>query len=267
MAVWGKLIGAALGFAIGQWIGALLGGIAGHAFDQWRTEVRERRIRSSGQEPIDLDSLLDTRRVAFSTAIIVLAAKLAKVDGRVNMDEIQAFRRIFDISDDDVGSVAAIYNEAKQSPEGFEASARQVAAVFGTERVVLEELLCGLFEVAIADGAVDENELRFLREVGSIFGFGPFQFDTISARYMFTWQTRRSRPGGTGVDQYAVLGLTRSAADEQVKQAWLALVREHHPDRLVARGLPQEFVDKANQRLAAINAAYDQVASERGLRR
>jgi DnaJ like chaperone protein len=269
MAIWGKLIGIVVGFALGQWVGALLGGIAGHAFDQWRAETKARRQKvaeTEGPDLIDLDALLETRRVAFATAMVVLAAKLAKVDGRVSQNEIRAFRRTFDISDDDVGNVAAIYNEAKQSPLGFEPFARQVAAVFGTERVVLEELLCGLFEVAVADGAIDEDELRFLREVGSIFGFGPFQFEAIRARYMFSWEPRRPNPAPMEVDHYTVLGLTRAATDDQVKQAWRALVREHHPDRLVAQGLPQEFVDKASRRLAAINAAYDKVSTERGIR-
>lgn len=269
MGVWGKLVGAALGFAVGQWVGALLGGLAGHAFDQWWAEIKERRRRRvEADDPglADLDAILETRRIAFATAMVVLAAKLAKVDGQVNRSEILAFRQIFDISDADVGDVAAIYNEAKQSPEGFQASARQVAAVFGTERIVLEELLCGLFEIAVADGPIEENELLFLREVASIFGFGPFQFEAIRARYMFSWEPRRPSPAPAAVDHYTVLGLSRTASNDQIKQAWRALVREHHPDRLVAQGLPKEFVDKANRHLAAINAAYDRIASERGMR-
>ena len=269
MAIWGKLIGAAIGFAAGQWVGLLLGVVAGHAFDQWWSEIRARRLSqpaAAGLEFSDLDAILGTRRIAFATAIVALAAKLAKVDGRVTRNEIDAFRRIFDISDADVGDVAAIYNEAKRSADGYQPFARQVAAVFGPERVVLEELLCGLFEVAIADGPIDESELRFLREVASIFGFGPFQFETIRARYMFSWQARRPEPVPAAVDHYRVLGLTENVTDDQVKKAWRALVREHHPDRLVAQGLPKEFVDKATRRLAAINAAYDRIAQERGLR-
>jgi DnaJ like chaperone protein len=248
---------------IGRWIGALVAGIVGHVAGRTRQDAAGHG--ASGR--IDLDSLLDTRRVAFSTAIIVLAAKLAKVDGRVNQDEIQTFRRIFDISDDDVGSVAAIYNEAKRSPDGFEPSARRVAAVFGTERALLEELLCGLFEVAVADGAIEEEELRFLRDVGSIFGFGPFQFEAIRARYLFSRQRWGPGQSDAGLEHYAVLGLTREASVEEIRQAWLALVKEHHPDGLIARGLPVEFVAKANQHLAAINAAYDRIAAERGIRR
>ena len=269
MAIWGKLLGAAIGFIAGQWVGLVLGVVAGHAFDQWWAEIRAKRTRRQappGPDLFDLDAILGTRRVAFATAIVALAAKLAKVDGRVTRNEIDAFRRIFDISDADVGDVAAIYNDAKRSAAGYEPFARQVAQVFGPERVVLEELLCGLFEVAIADGPIDENELRFLRDVGAIFGFGPFQFDTIRARYMFSWQGRRPDPTPTTIDHYRVLGLTRDVTDEQVKQAWRGLVREHHPDGLVARGLPPEFVEKASRRLAAINAAYDRIAAERGLR-
>ena len=263
MAVWGKMIGTAAGFAAGHVLGAFLGGIAGHAFDQWRGELKARRAFGKAPPDLDLDDILETKRIAFATAVVVLSAKLAKIDGRVHPDEIRAFKRIFDVSDEDVGDVATIYNEAKKSGEGYQPFARQVAAVFGHERAVLEELLSGLFEVALADGAVNGQEMAFLKEVAAIFGFGPFQFEAIRARYMASWQPRRAP---MPADDYTILGLERGASDDALKQAWRALVREHHPDRLTAQGLPQEFVDKATQRVAAINAAYDRIAKERKLR-
>lgn len=264
MAIWGKLVGTAAGFAMGGVIGALLGAVAGHAFDQWRAEGQERRRLGRGQAEgrIGLDPI-EMRRVAFATAVIVLAAKLAKVDGVVRPDEIRAFKRIFKIGDEDVGDVAAIYNEAKRDPAGFEPFAMQIANLFRNEPAVLEELLIGLFEVARADGALDQRELRFLAAVAAIFGFRPAEFEAIRARF----QASSERPPSTAeVDPYAVLGLTRAASDEEVRAAWKRLVKEHHPDRLTARGMPPEFVEKATRTLAGINAAYDRIAQERGLR-
>lgn len=263
MAIWGKLAGTAAGFALGGVIGALLGGVAGHAFDQWRAETQARRRVEEGLRPggIGLDPL-EMRRVAFATAVIVLAAKLAKVDGVVRADEIRAFKRIFKIGDEDVGDVAAIYNEAKRDPAGFEPFAQQIATMFRGDPAVLEELLIGLFEVARADGALDQRELRFLAAVAAIFGFDRSGFDAIRARF----EAASRRPAEPAIDPYAVLGLTRAASDEEVRAAWKRLVKEHHPDRLTASGMPPEFVEKATRTLAGINAAYDRIAQERGLR-
>jgi DnaJ like chaperone protein len=193
--------------------------------------------------------------------MIVLGAKLAKADGVVTQDEIRAFKRVFKVDDQDVGDVARIYNQAKTSARGFEPYARQVAALFGRDPVLLEELLIGLFEVARADGELNPAEVDFLRRVGAIFGFDNVAFEQIRARFRAARRDLESPE-----DAYAVLGVDRTAPDEEVKQTYRRLVREHHPDRLVAKGLPQEFVEHANKTLAAINAAYDRIARERKLR-
>ncbi len=203
----------------------------------------------------------ETRRIAFATAVIVLGAKLAKVDGVVTRDEIQAFKRVFRIDDGEVGDVARIYNQAKTSARGFEPYARQISALFGADPFLLEELLVGLFEVARADGEINPAEVDFLRRVAAIFGFNVGSFEQIRARFS---ATARNLSGAD--DAYAVLGLTRGASDDEIKRTYHQLVREHHPDRLVAKGMPEEFVERANKTLAAINAAYDRIEKERNLR-
>jgi DnaJ like chaperone protein len=167
------------------------------------------------------------------------------------------------VRDEDVGGIARIFDEAKRSPLGFEPYARQVAQLFAYEPAVLAELLDGLFELATADGELHPAELAYLREVADIFGFGPFQFETIHARHR-TGRPFRAPPRRD--DAYAVLGLTSAASDEEIRRTWRRLVREHHPDRLTAKGMPEEFVRQANQTLGAINAAYDRIAKERGLK-
>ncbi|HET6469239.1 MAG TPA: TerB family tellurite resistance protein [Geminicoccaceae bacterium] len=270
MAIWGKLIGTAAGLALGGPLGALLGGIAGHIYDQWRGEGTPLLTGDGWSSPGDVepppvfDDILETRRIAFATAIIVLAAKLAKTDGAVSRVEIRAFKELFDVRDEEVGGIARIFDEAKRSPLGFEPYARQVAQLFGYDKSVLAELLDGLFALAMADGDLHAAELAFLASVAGIFGFGPGEFAAIHARHQPGRSQRAAAPRPD--DAYAVLGLTRSASAEEIKGTYRKLVREHHPDRLTAKGMPEEFVRQANQTLAAINAAYDRIAKERGLR-
>ena len=276
MSIWGKILGGAAGLAIGGPIGAVIGAVAGHAYDRYQEERREQLAAPDPDlwpdtEPgPDPDSWTDppvfadpteTRRIAFATAVIVLGAKLAKVDGVVTRDEIQAFKRVFRIDDSEVGDVARIYNQAKTSAHDFEPYARQISALFGQDPFLLEELLTGLFEVARADGELNPAEVDFLRRVAAIFGFDAAAFELIRARFS---ATARNLSGSD--DAYAVLGLARRATDDEIKQTYRQLVREHHPDRLVAKGLPPEFVEHANKTLAAINAAYDRIEKERNLK-
>jgi DnaJ like chaperone protein len=272
--IWGKIVGGAAGFALGGPLGALLGALAGHAFDHYREEaVGGAHLANQEADAVAADARLrqepfpifadpaETRRIAFATAVIVLAAKLAKADGRVTRDEIKACKRVFRIDDEEVGDVAHIFNQAKASARGSEPYARQIAALFSHDPVLLGELLVGLFEVARADREINPAEVDFLRGVATIFGFDLAAFEQVRARFS---ATARDLSGAD--DAYAVLGVSRSARDEEIRQTYRNLVREHHPDRLLAKGMPEEMVERANRTLAAINAAYDRIAKERNLR-
>jgi DnaJ like chaperone protein len=271
--IWGKIIGGAAGFALDGVLGALLGVLAGHAVDYFWAAFSSARAANREAEAVAADARrqeepipifadpAETRRIAFATAVIVLGAKLAKADGRVTRDEIRAFKRVFPIDDDDVGDIARIYNQAKASAHGFEPYARQIAALFGHDPVLLGEVLIGLFQVARVDREISPAEVDFLRRVATIFGFDRAAFEQLHARFA---ATARDLSGAD--DAYAVLGVSRGAKDEEIRQTYRSLVREHHPDRLVARGMPAEMIEQANRTVAAINAAYDRIAKERNLR-
>lgn len=189
------------------------------------------------------------RRVAFSIAMIALSAKMAKADGIVSENEIKAFQEIFAIPDNEAVHVARLYNLAKQDVAGFQTYARQLAALCNGDELrchLLEDILDGLFHIATADGYVHEKELAFLAEVAEIFGFDEIAFHQITVRHVHIGEA----------DPYAILGLERGVSFAQARQRYLALVKEYHPDRLVAEGLPREFVAIANNRLAAINGAW-----------
>ncbi|MBT4701107.1 MAG: co-chaperone DjlA [Rhodospirillaceae bacterium] len=248
--IWGKVIGGVAGFAIGGPIGALMGAFAGHQFDK----DKEGATQKGGGRPGT-----DQRQVAFTIAVVVLSAKMAKADGKVTPDEIAAFKQVFRIPPEEVGEVGRLFNEARKDTTGYEPYAQQIASMFPREPQVLEELLGGLFLIAQADGEVHPKELEYLKNVAAIFGFDQEGFERIHYSFMGEGHV------GTQDESYKVLGVSPSADDAEVKSAYRKLLREYHPDALMSKGLPQDFIDLANEKMASINHAYDMVKKERGL--
>jgi DnaJ like chaperone protein len=248
LSIWGKIIGGAAGFALGGPIGAIAGVAAGHFVDRMAGGARgTRRIGASDTA---------AKQTAFSVALVVLAAKMAKADGHVTRDEIAAFKRIFPVPDAHAAAVGRIWDEARREAAGFEPYAQQIVSIFPTDTTMREELLGALFHIAMADGELHEAERDYLERVAQIFGFDEQGFTRVMSRHM----------GGGEADPYEVLGLKASASDDEIKKTYRQLIREHHPDKLIAKGLPEEMIDVANQEMAAINAAYDRIAKLRGIR-
>ncbi|MAU40256.1 MAG: molecular chaperone DjlA [Kordiimonas sp.] len=244
MSIWGKVVGGAAGFAIGGPIGGLLGALAGHAVDRHMREADNEGENTEG-----------TQQISFTIGVIVLSAKMAKADGQVTRDEIDVFRRAFHVPEHELKNVGRLFNQAKQDARGFEPYARQLATLFQDRPAVLEDLLDILFHIARADGVIHPAELTFLREVAAIFGFPETEFERIRASHL----------GADRADPYTVLGVEPSVTDTELKKHYRQLIKEHHPDRLIAQGMPPEFIDVANDKLAAINTAYDAVCKQRGL--
>ena len=247
--IWGKVIGGVAGFAIGGPIGALMGAFAGHQFDKDK----------AGTTQMGGGPGTDQRQVAFTIAVVVLSAKMAKADGKVTPDEIAAFKKIFRIPPEEVGEVGRLFNEARKDATGYEPYAQQIASMFPREPQVLEELLGGPPLTAQADGEVHPKELEYLKSVAAIFGFDQDHFDRIHCSFMGAGHV------GTQDESYKILGVNPSADDAEVKSAYRKLLREYHPDALMSKGLPQDFIDLANEKMASINHAYDVVKKERGL--
>lgn len=251
MSIWGKILGGAAGFAIGGPIGAILGAVAGHHV------VDKKRAQTEG-----LDNA--TRQAAFTTAIIVLAAKMAKSDGVVTRDEVNAFKAVFQIPPQDMAAVGRIFDQAKQTADGYEPYAEQIGEMFRFEPQVLEELIGALFHIAKADGVVHPNEVQFVRRVALLFGFSDHDFERLQAIYL-GGTGGGAKGASAGPDPYSVLDVSPDASDEEVKNVYRKLARENHPDVLMAKGMPEEFIAVANEKLAAINDAYDRIKKARGL--
>src|SRR6185437_1978128 len=234
MSIWGKVGGAGAGFLMGGPIGALVGAVAGHfIFD---------READPG--------------IVFTIAVIALAGKMAKADGAVSDAELDAFARVFRVPPQEEDNVRRIFNLARQDVAGYESYAQQIARLYVGNPAILEDVLDGLFEIAKADGVLHPGEAAFLERVADIFGFAPNEYRRIRASHFAPELT----------DPYVILGVSYVASEDELRQTYRRLVRENHPDSLMGRGVPAEFVKLATDKLAAINAAYEKVQAERGFR-
>jgi DnaJ like chaperone protein len=193
------------------------------------------------------------RQATFAIGMIALSAKMAKADGIVTQPEVDAFCRIFTIPAGEEKNVSRVYNLARRDIAGYEAYARDIAHLLADDAEMLEDILDGLFDIAKADGAVHERELAYLARVAAIFGFDEVAFARIRARHVID----------QGGDPYLVLNADPSWDFPHLRRHYRRLVADNHPDRLIARGVPEEFVRIATDRLAAINTAWERIERQR----
>ena len=191
------------------------------------------------------------RSVAFTIAVIALGAKMAKADGQVTRDEVTAFREVFDIAAQDEAGAAKVFNLARQDAAGFEEYARRIRSMFNGQPDTLRDLLEGLFHIAMADGFFHHNDNAFLEEVNRIFGVPETEFNALRMRFA------PDEPQ----DPYTVLGVSPNMPFADIRKAYRKLVRENHPDAMVARGVPEEALLLAQKRMADITKAWDEIES------
>jgi len=192
--------------------------------------------------------------IALTIAVIALSAQMAEADGVVSPMELKAFAEVFRTAPGEERNVERVFNLAKQDVAGYEAYADQIAALLKDDRKLLQHVLEGLMYVAAADGVVHPKEDEFLESVATRFGFSDSEFRFFRARFVID-----------NANPYDALRLTPDASDADVKAQYRKLVRDNHPDRLMANGVPAEFIELATRKLAAINEAFDTIAKERGL--
>jgi DnaJ like chaperone protein len=190
---------------------------------------------------------------AFSTAVTALGAKLAKADGHADLHEFVAFSEVFTATPEAEGNVRRLYELAGQTTLGFESYAKRLAKRYRRCPQLLEDVLEGLFHIAASDGAITDHEMEYLQQVAKLFGVSARTFHRLKATHL----------GSHSDDPYAVVGVDPGATDEEVRKAWRRALSEAHPDRVLARGLPAEFVEVAHAKSSAINAAYDAIMASR----
>ncbi len=255
MSYWGKLLGGIAGFAVGGPVGAMVGAALGHAADGG--QIPRMSFGDSPLNPARLASLLGGKQQLFAVGVVVLSAKLAKIDGPVVRQEIDAFKRMFRIPPESVRDIGRLFDQARDSAEGWEPYAQQIGDAFADNRGLLEDVLGALFAIARADKPLTISEHEMLRRIHRLFGLDNMAWDQASGA--------TTRPAVPIDDPYAVLGKERAATDAELRQAWLRLIRENHPDTLASKGVTPDFIAKASEKVARANAAWDRIKRERGL--
>jgi len=235
VSVVGRIIAGARDLSFGGPLGALLDRAARH-IPMWQGDGENR-----GADP--------HRRIAFTIAVIALGAKMARADGAVTRD----LKDLAKVPAGEEDHVRLVFDLARKSTAGFESYARQIGRLFAGDRAVLENLLGGLFHIALADGRVCPAEDAYLREVARHFGFDAGDYARIRAHYVGVEEQGAEDP-------HAILGVGKDASLGVIRQAYHRLVRESHPDLVIAQGLPPECIALATARVARINSAYDRLA-------
>lgn len=195
----------------------------------------------------------DKRHMTFSVAIVALAAKMAKADGVVTFDEVAAFKRIAEYPENQARHIDRLFDIARRDVAGYQSYAAKIAGLYEQGDPIFGDIIDALFQIAGADDLIHELEIEYLANVARAFGMSDAEFERIKLRYVVPEDG----------DPYVILGVDRSMTFDELQQAYRSLVAENHPDRMIARGLPPEFIAVANHRLAAINVAWDRIETER----
>ena len=235
MSIWGSLIGGAIGFSFGGPLGMLLGSFIGGRISKARPTLGQ----SSFQQPQQI----------FAISLIVLSAKLSKADGQVSKEEIAAIKDKLKIPKSEMAQVGKIFNKAKEESAGYEEYAKQIAQIFGNNINVLEEVINILFYVAEADGVVSKSEEIMIENIAKIFGLSQTQYNGI----------KESRKSSDKLNPYLVLESSPNDDLQTIRKRYLKLSKEHHPDLLMSKGVPEEMIAESKNKMRTINAAWDQI--------
>ena len=235
MAIWGSLIGGMIGFSIGGPFGMLLGSLIGGKMS---------RARSGG----GFRSFAQPQQI-FALSLIVLSAKLSKADGQVSREELIAVKDKLRIPENELDQVGKIFNKAKDESTGYEPYARQIAEIYKGNLNVLEEVINTLFYIAESDGYVSDKELEMIQDIARIFGLNDVQINGI----------RESRKSSDKLNPYIVLESKPDDSLDTIRKHYLKLSKEHHPDLLMSKGVPQEVLDESKAKMRAVNSAWSQI--------
>ena len=235
MSIWGSLIGGFVGFSFAGPIGALIGSMVGGRISSARRSGFQRSFAPPQQ--------------IFAIALIILTAKLAKADGHVSKEELVAIKDKLKIPEHEINQVGKIFNKAKEDALGYEPYAKQIAQIYKSNPAVLDEVINILFYIAEADSNVSNSEIAMIKNIAKIFGLSDSQFEGI----------KESRKSSDKLNPYVVLGCDPNDDFTTIRKKYLLLSKEHHPDILVSKGVPQEVIEESKKKMRAINSAFDQI--------
>lgn len=250
----GKMIGGTIGFALGGPIGAVAGAAFGHTF----VDKKEQKYLSSQPGTQNSLSSNEEAQLVFFTAAFSMLAKITKADGQVTQNEISAIetfmKRDLQLDLNSQQTAINIFRQAVESPEPFDAFAIQFYSVFRAQPNIIELMMDVLLRVSAADGNISNQEEAILLSATRIFNYSNADYARLKSKYV-----------KEANKYYAVLKCDETSSNEEIKKQYRKLVTEYHPDKIEAKGLPEEFIKFANDKFKEIQEAYDNIKKERGI--
>lgn len=254
MAWWGTLLGGTLGFMFGGPLGAMLGAVLGGNFDRGLGQSGD--FESGAQERV---------QAAFFSATFSVMGHIAKADGKVSPDEIASARHIMNqmqLNSDQLTAAKKLFEEGKKSDFPLDAIIVQFRKECHRRRNLIQMFLEIQIAMAMADGTLHPQEKKLIHHIGQLLGFAPAQIDHLF-RFAAGAAHSQQYKAPSLEDAYAILGVKSSDSDAEIKKAYRRLMSQHHPDKLVAKGLPEEMVKVATEKTQEIHKAYDLIKSKR----
>ena len=259
---WGKIIGGTFGFMLGGPLGALFGATIGHNFDKGLHEVGSAGGGWGQQERV---------QTAFFTATFSIMGCVCKADGQVSEDELALARQVMtqmDLNEQQKKAAIALFGEGKKKNFPVDDVLRQLRQEIGRRPNLIRMFIEIQLYAAFADGVMHPEEKKLLYKVCSIFGVSKSDFENLATAIKGEVHHRRSGRSGreqgiTATDAYAVLGVSAKTTDADIKKAYRRLLSQHHPDKLVSKGLPEEMMKIATQRTHEIRQAYEKIKQDR----
>ena len=260
MAWWGKLVGGAFGFMLGGPLGAVLGATLGHQFDKGLRSFEGDFLKVGSQERV---------QTAFFTATFSVMGHLAKADGRVSASEIAIAQHLMaqmQLNKEQRKAAIELFNAGKKSDFPLEDAIAQLKSECHHRTTLLQMFLEIQVQAALADGWIQAPEQAMLDRIAVQLGF-PSNYITEVLRFIRGTaheSANRARNRGLSLeDAYDIIGVKRSADDAEIKRAYRRLMNQHHPDKLVAKGLPDEMMKIATEKTQQIQKAYDRIRESR----
>ncbi len=263
MSWWGKVIGGAFGFALGGPIGALLGASIGHTFDKGLSGI-------NADASLGFGSAADQERIqaAFFTATFSIMGRIAKADGQVSKHEIEVAEQTMarmQLDDEQIRTARALFSEGKSEQFDYQSIAQQLRKECGRRKNLLQMFMEIQLSTALADQDLHQEEQRILLDIANILGFQRAQFEKLlamaAAQQRFGYSQRS--PKARLEEAYDVLGLQQNCSDTELKRAYRKLISQHHPDKLVSKGLPEEMMKIATEKTREVKDAYELIKHHR----
>ncbi len=253
MGWFGKIAFGSLGMLLGGPLGAIAGAALGHHLVDKMDYAVDRRPFQVGHDPTQRP--MEQAQAAYFVSMFSILAKLSKIDGEITSDEIAVVERFINslpITEGEKQFAKQVFREAKDSPFSIDDFASQLYQFLRAQPAVMVSFFEILVQVAAADGRLHASEETALKRIKSIFHLTDAQYEGVMARHF------------NRLDKYyAVLNCTPQSSDQEIKSSYKKLVKEFHPDTIVSKGLPEEFINFATRRFQEIQDAYERVRKER----